>query len=291
MYTQARLPHELEPFATGTRPVSILTGATGGIGGVLARQLVAADHQVVVLVRDAERGEKLCTELGGATRWVLCDLASLDSVRRAVQRVDSCVPRVDRLINNAAVYTPKQGQTVDGFEMHLGVNYLAPFLLTHLLLPALRRAPAARIVNVSGETARFARINLKDLNRERRFAPLGAYGQSKLAQILFSRTLADRLQKSRITVNALHPGPAATGHLSSASPGLRWLWSLMPGPERAASNVSRLVLDPAFDDVTGRYYLGRLRGIAPCAAYRGRLRDRLYAQTTALVAVPALQSQ
>jgi NAD(P)-dependent dehydrogenase (short-subunit alcohol dehydrogenase family) len=290
MYTtsQPSSAHELEPFAPGSRLVSVLTGATGGIGNVVAHRLIEADHHVVVLVRNAERGESLCEELGESARWVSCDLASLESVRDAAQRLQLCLPHIDRLINNAGVYLSSKHRTVDGFETHFGVNYLAPFLLTHLLLPALGRAPLARIVNVSGETARFARINLKDLNRERRFTTLGAYGQSKLAQILFSRTVAERLQGTNVTVNALHPGPASTGHLSSASRGLRGFWSLMPGPERAGGNVSRLALDPAFDEVSGRYYFGGLRGFAPFSAYRRGLRERLYAQTAALVAVEEL---
>jgi NAD(P)-dependent dehydrogenase (short-subunit alcohol dehydrogenase family) len=287
---------QLQPMGASARPVTVLSGATGGIGALVARQLVASGHDLVVLARDRQRGEQLCLELcelagqpaagpAGRITWVHCDLSALASVRGAAAELDRCLPRIDRLINNAAMYGPGPSRTVDGLEAHLVVNYLSPFLLTHLLLPALSRAPSARIVNVSGETARIGRIKLADLNRWKRFTVLGAYAQTKLALILFTRALAARLAGSRITVNALHPGPAATGHLSAASPWLRWLWSLVPGPERAARRVTRLALDPALEGVTGRYYLGGVRGPAPFAAYRPRLVAALYARSAELVSL------
>ncbi|MEQ8455838.1 MAG: SDR family NAD(P)-dependent oxidoreductase [Sandaracinaceae bacterium] len=273
-------------------PITVLTGATGGIGGVVARRLLEAGHRLILPVRSADRGERLCATLmeevpGAWVRWVPCDLASMASVRECAEEIDDCVPKLDRLVNNAAVYGAPRGQTVDGHETHLAVNYLAPFLLTHLLLPALERAESARVINVSGETARLARIDMKDLNRARRYTVLGAYGQAKLALILFTRALASRLRGTDVSVHAVHPGPAATGHLEAAPRWLRWLWSLLPGPRGAARSVWRLVLLPQLA-ASGSYYLGRLRGPAPCAAYRAGLVDALYARSSELVGVPAL---
>lgn len=285
--------HALAPFDPGDRPVTVLTGATGGIGGRVARELAARGHHLVLPLRDPARAEALCAALAadpaaGEIQWIECDLSSLTAVRAAADRIARCAPRVDRLINNAAIYGARARRTADGREPHLAVNYLAPFLFTHRLLPALARAPAARIVNVSGETARIACIRMSDLDRERGFTTLGAYGQAKLALILFTRALATRLRGTSITVNAVHPGPAATGHLARAQPWLRWLWSLLPGPGRAARNVWRLAVDPRFEGVSGAYYVAFLRGVAPCAAYRPGLVEALYARSAELVGVPAL---
>jgi NAD(P)-dependent dehydrogenase (short-subunit alcohol dehydrogenase family) len=271
--------------------ISVVSGATDGIGRVVAFRLASAGHHVVALARSPDKARSLCSELTAATGapadWVHCDLAALASVRQAAAEVAARFPRIDTLVNNAALFAGRIEETADGFEKQLGVNYLAPFLFTHLLLPNLQAAGPARIVNVSGETARFARIVVGDPERMRRLRPLGAYGQSKLAQILFTFSLAERLAGSQVTVNALHPGPAATGHVSAGPRWLDWFWrAISPRPERAAGAVARLVLRPDLAGVSGRYYIGRLRGPAPFSAYRRKLRESLYATTRTMVGLP-----
>jgi NAD(P)-dependent dehydrogenase (short-subunit alcohol dehydrogenase family) len=266
-------------------PICVLTGGTDGIGRIVARRLAAEGHHLVLLARDPSKAARACSELGPRSEWVSCDLASLASVRAAAAEVAARHPRVDLLINNAACFGARFEETADGFEKHLAVNYLAPFLLTHALLPQVALAPAGRVVNVSGETARFGRIRLDDLDRRRGgYSALFAYAQSKLALILFTRSLAARVSGSRITVNALHPGLAATSHLKAGPRWLDRLWrGILPGPDGATRAVVRLATDPSLAGATGRYYVGRLRAFAPCAAYDARLREALYARTAALV--------
>lgn len=290
-----QLTASCRPAAEGAEaaaPISVLTGATGGIGALVAEKLAAAGHSVVLPGRRPEALQALCEDLRERTGnprvfWVQCDLASLDSVREAAAVLTSCLDRVDVLVNCAGRFAGAYEETGDGFESHLGVNYLAPFLLTHLLLPLLEAADAPRIVNVAGETARFSRLRLDDLNRRRRYSVLGAYGQSKLALVMFSRLLAERVGP-RIAVNALQPAMAATGHLSAGPRWLDRLWrTLAPGPALGARAVARLALRPAPQGKSRRYYIGRWWAPAPFAAYNRERALRLYAESARLVGLDA----
>lgn len=279
---------QLEPQSAKT---IVLTGGTDGIGRALAQRLLRDGHRLLLLARNPDKAAAVCralqTETGKkSVDWIRCDLASFSSVRSAAAEVLSRQPRIDVLVNNAALLGHAYQETEDGLEAHLAVNYLAPFLLTHLLLPALRATGQSRIVNVSGETARIARIKLDDLGRRRGFGVLGAYGQSKLALILFTRTLAERLDSAQVIVNALHPGAVQTAHVAAGPTWMARLWDALVrgrGPERAVSAIARLAVDPALRDVTGRYYFGSLRAFAPFSAYRRGLREALYERSAALV--------
>lgn len=263
---------------------TVLTGATGGIGGVVAAKLAAEGHVLVLPGRSADRSEALCRELAERSGnphvyWVPCDLASLDDVRRAADEIAEKLPRVDALVNNAGIFGSAR-EEIDGLERHLVVNYLAAFLLTHRLLPLLERA-GGRIVNVSGETARIGHIRLRDLNRTRGYTALGAYAQTKLALICFARTLAERVEDRGVRVSVLTPGIAGTDHLAAAPRWLDWIWRRLPGPERAGAAVTRRVLASPTEGAP--YYVGTLRMFAPWPARRKRVRDALYAQSAELV--------
>ena len=287
--SQHELPSELESSA----PISVLTGATRGIGRHVASAIAGAGHVLVVPGRDPTRSEQLCRDLVAETSntsiyWVNCDLSELGSVRSAAAQISSATKRIDVLVNNAGHFGGGFEETSDGFERHLAINYLAPFLLTHELLPSLRAASAARVVNVAGETARIGRIRMNDLNRSRKFSVLGAYAQSKLATMLFSRVLAARVASSPMLVNALQPGLAATGHLSAGPRWLDRLWRFMsPKPQRAARAVAALALAANREGTSGRYYFGRLRAFAPFAVYRRKLARTLYNKTADLVEIEA----
>ncbi|MCA9646971.1 MAG: SDR family NAD(P)-dependent oxidoreductase, partial [Myxococcales bacterium] len=221
--------------------------------------------------------------------WTLCDLSSLDSVRAAAQTLNAEPGGVDVLINNAAVFELGYAETPDGFERHLGVNFLAPFLLTHLLLPGLLAASAPRVVNVSGETARFACVRLGDLSRKRSFGwsshwgTFAAYGQSKLALILWTRLWAQRFAPAELCINAIHPGMVGTAHLAG---GPRWLdraWRALGGtPQRAAGHIARVALDPRLEGKSGRYYAGGWRFPPPLLARSQKKARSLYAQACEL---------
>ena len=186
----------------------IVTGANSGIGHAAAAALAHAGATVVLAVRDQAKGEAAAATITAATEVRPLDLASLDSVRAFAA---SWTGPIDLLINNAGVMIPPLTRTADGFELQFGTNHLGHFALTNLLLPHV--APAGRVVTVSSDAHRAGAIDFDDLNWERRrYRPWRAYGQSKLANLLFTGELQRRLTEAGSTVKATaaHPGYAAT---------------------------------------------------------------------------------
>ena len=194
----------------------IITGANTGIGKITAIDMAKRQARVIMACRSVERGERAVEEVrkaSGSTNVVFrqLDLASLTSVRRFSEHVLKEDPRIDILINNAGIMACPYWKTEDGFEMQFGVNHLGHFLLTNLLLDRLKAAPAARIVNVSSLSyKRCTGINFEDINSDHSYHPRRAYSQSKLANILFTRSLAMRLEGTCVTANSLHPGVICT---------------------------------------------------------------------------------
>ncbi|MFE2430536.1 oxidoreductase [Streptomyces sp. NPDC059373] len=185
---------------------AVVTGASSGLGAFTARELARAGARVVLAVRDPGRGQAVAGTIAGKTEVRALDLGDLASVR---DFAESWSGPLDILINNAGIMAVPQGRTTDGFELHIGTNHLGHFALTNLLLPHI----GDRVVTISSGLARTGRIDLDDLNWERRpYKPMGAYGQSKLANLLFTVELQRRLTESGSPVRALsaHPGVAAT---------------------------------------------------------------------------------
>ena len=194
----------------------IITGANTGIGKETAVDLARRGARVILACRSAEKGEEAVVEVrarSGNDKVVfqILDLASLESVRQFASAVLEEEPTIDILINNAGVMACPYSKTEDGFEMQFGVNHLAHFLLTNLLLDRLKESSTARIVTVTSIAYRLVkRIKFDDLNSEKSYSPLVAYGQSKLANILFTRSLAKRLAGTSVIANCLHPGVIRT---------------------------------------------------------------------------------
>jgi retinol dehydrogenase-12 len=195
----------------------LVTGATGGIGLQTARVLAQMGHSVLIHGREARKGGAAvaavrATAAAGATvRYVQADFASLRQVQDLAAEVVATVPRLDVLINNAGCGNISRSVTTDGYETTFAVNHLAPFLLTHLLLDKLKKSGPARIVNVASRAHRNQELDFGDLMSERDYRVMRTYGRSKLANILFTRTLAKRLAGANVTANSLHPGLIATG--------------------------------------------------------------------------------
>lgn len=193
-------------------PVCVVTGSSAGIGRETARGMAERGYSVVVIGRDRARTEAAATYVSehaksGAATAMLCDFSSLSEVRRLADEIQRRCARVDVLINNAGLWHPQRTLSRDGIEDTLAVNHLAPFLLTNLLLPTLRKAERARIVNVSSRLAeKLTAFNFEDPQHERKYHGLSVYAQTKLANMLFSAELADRLRGTGIVSNALHPG-------------------------------------------------------------------------------------
>ncbi len=203
------------PDQTGR--TAIVTGANSGIGYETARALAAKGARVVLACRSEEKGRDAVRRVLGAVpnadaRTEKLDLGSLASVRSFAEKFSADSSRLDLLVNNAGVMVPPFGRTTDGFETQFGTNHLGHFALTGLLLPCLRAAPKARVVSVSSLAHFQGRIDFDDLQSERSYNPMRAYGQSKLANLLFTRELERRFESARIDAlsAAAHPGSTRT---------------------------------------------------------------------------------
>uniref|UniRef100_A0A3B1J630 Zgc:112332 n=1 Tax=Astyanax mexicanus TaxID=7994 RepID=A0A3B1J630_ASTMX len=189
----------------------IITGANTGIGKETARDLAKRGARVILACRDVEKAEAARKELvedSGNPNIVAkeMDLSDTKSIKEFADIINTEEKQLNILINNAGIMMCPYLKTADGFEMQFGVNHLGHFLLTYLLLDLLKRSAPARIVNVASVAHTWGSIRLDDINSEKSYAPRRAYGQSKLANILFTRSLAKRLKGTGVTVYSLHPG-------------------------------------------------------------------------------------
>ncbi len=246
--------------ATMENRVFLVTGANSGIGKATALGLARLGGTVVMACRNATRGETARQDIvrdSGNSRVYLeiADLASEDSTRSLAQEFKKKYPRLDVLINNAGVYTSHREVTPDGLERQFEVNYLSGFLLTHLLLDLLTKSAPSRIVNVSSSAHVGGTIHFDDLQGEQRYGGFGAYGQSKLAQVLFTRELAQRLEGTGVTVNACHPGVIRTNlGMGGASAVVRFVRMFFKGPEKGAETPIYLAVSPEVEGITGKYF-------------------------------------
>jgi NAD(P)-dependent dehydrogenase (short-subunit alcohol dehydrogenase family) len=204
------------PDQTGR--VAVITGANTGIGFGVAAALADKGAQVVLAVRDLDKGKHAASQISATSRHAYVtvqelDLAWLGSVCEAANGLKSAYPRIDLLINNAGVMFTPEGCTRDGFELQFATNHLGHFALTGLLLPRIETTPKARVINVSSAIHFTGRIDFDDLQAERSYNPTRAYGQSKLANLLFTRELQRRFESARIDAlsAAAHPGSTRTG--------------------------------------------------------------------------------
>ncbi len=241
----------------------VVTGATSGIGRETAMGLVALGGDVLLVGRNATRGNEAVASIkalarGGDATFLAADLSSQASVRRLAEEIRSRHPRVDVLVNNAGGWNMERRLTVDGIEETFAVNHLAPFLLTRSLRDVLV-ASAARVVTVSSEAHRSLKtLDFGNLQGEKRYKPILAYSVSKLANVLFTYELARQLQASGVTTNCLHPGVVRTGIWQESRGLLRLIVTLakpfMLSSERSARSVVRLAADPTLANTTGRYF-------------------------------------
>lgn len=266
----------------------LVTGATDGLGKLTAARLASEGATVLLHGRDQAKGETVLADLKTATgndrlEFHRADLASLAEVRGLAESVLARHDRLGVLVNNAGVALfgdkPRQSSR-DGLELHFQVNYLAPFLLTHLLLATIRSSAPARIVNVS--SIGQAPINFADVQLERSYSGYQGYCQSKLAQIMFTFDLAARLKGTGVTVTALHPGSLMNTNMVVGQ-------GMTPQTpvEEGVEATFRLAASPDVEGETGVFYNQQALGQANAQAYDLDARRRLWALSLELAGLPA----
>lgn len=241
----------------------LVTGATSGIGLEAAVALARSGVRVVMVGRNAlktaEKVEEVRRRSGAtAVESLLCDFSSQRQVRQLAERFQAGHDRLDVLVNNAGAVFAKRTLTEDGIEATFAVNHLGPFLLTNLLLACLAKGTPARVVNVASGAHYGGTMDLDDLGFERGYRIIRAYARSKLANVLFTRELAKRLDGSGITVNCLHPGRVATNIWNGAPAWIRPVFSLvknavMISPAAGAETIVYLASSPDVEGKTGLY--------------------------------------
>lgn len=278
-----------------TGKVVIVTGANSGIGKYTAIGLARAGARVVLACRNAERGNAALDVVRAAAtaaepELLLVDLASFASVRAFARDALARLDRIDVLLNNAGVYMQQRRLTQDGYEMTFQVNHLSHFLITELLRERLVRSAPARVVTVAS-TAHMQAVrglNFRDLQMERLYLGWLAYARSKLANILFTRELARRLDDTGVTANSLHPGVVATelgqaGDSNIFAIGAKIVRPFLTSPERGASTSLYLACSPDVDGVTGEYFANRKRARTTRHARDDSAAQRLWKVSEALV--------
>jgi NAD(P)-dependent dehydrogenase (short-subunit alcohol dehydrogenase family) len=244
--------------------VVVITGSNSGIGRVTATEIAKMGAQVVMVCRNKDKSEAVRDDINALTGLnncdlFLCDISSKESVRQFGKAFRAKYDKVDVLINNAGLIAEKREVNEDGMELMIATNHLGYFLVTHEILPCLKRAASARIVNVASLAHRFSSFREDDMNCEhRRFISMQQYGLSKLCNILFSNYLAKELTNSNITVNSLHPGNIQ----SNFGKGGDGIWGflirnfgfVLISPEKGAQTTIHLATSPEVQGKTGLYW-------------------------------------
>lgn len=247
------------------RQVAVITGATGGIGRWIALGIARAGYHVVMIVRDAARGDAAAAWIAqrvpdASIETTLADLGSLAATQRAGRQIAATHPRIALLVNNAGMFTARREVTDEGHERVLAVNHLAPYVLTDTLEAALRAGAPSRVINVGSSTSDRARIDPDNLELVRRWGMVRAYSQSKLAIMMSTFALAQRLQGSGVVAHVVHPGAVATGLIRERGLiGIAWrlMAPFMRTEEQGADTPLQVALAPEWAGVSGAYVKDR----------------------------------
>jgi NAD(P)-dependent dehydrogenase (short-subunit alcohol dehydrogenase family) len=278
--------------------VAIVTGSNTGIGKETARGLLAKGATVVIAVRDKQKGEAAREDMAKSTgnekvSVMELDLGNTASIRAFAERFGKEHDRLDILVNNAGVWATKRGTTKDGFETTFGVNHLGTFLLTRELLPLLEKSAPSRIVILSSALHYRGKMVWDDLQFERRsFSGTTAYNQSKLANVLFTKALARRLESKGVTVNAVHPGVVAT-ELARDYPKIfvKIFHLFLLTPEEGAACSLHVATAPELAKVTGAYFEKSKQKEAAKAALDVEAQERLYELSEKMLTSETAKSQ
>jgi NAD(P)-dependent dehydrogenase (short-subunit alcohol dehydrogenase family) len=272
--------------------VCIVTGGSTGIGKATVEGLAKKGAAVVIACRDVDKGkaalDDIAAKTGSSELHVMhLDLASLKSVRTFATAFAAKFPRLDVLVENAGVMTGKRQWTADGLEMNFGVNHVGHFLLAELLLPLLKTSAPSRIVVVSSNLHASGKIDFADLAMDKNWS--GSYPRSKLANMLFVRALAKRLDGTKVVVNGLHPGVVSTELARDYAAPIRLMakW-FFKSPMQGARTSLYLATAPEAAGISGRYFADAREKKPGAAALDDALAERLWTETDRLIANAAL---
>ena len=243
------------------RKTALITGPTSGIGRFTALELARRGYDLILVARNQAKARQLQREIGNAvsTGFVQCDLSSIGSVKQAVEVIKASYQQIDLLINNAGLIVQHRQTTADGIELTFATNHVGPFILTTGLVDLLKAAESARVVNLASEAHFLAlRYRTAKLANPPHYHDLLIYGRSKLANILFSNELSERLAPFGITSNAVHPGTVSSSFGGDGNGATSWFMKYFKPffrtPEQAAAGIVHIATAPELNDVTGRYF-------------------------------------
>ncbi len=272
--------------------ICLVTGATAGIGLAVAEALASLGAEVIIHGRNPTKTRAVASQVQTKTGnprvgFLLSDFEDLKQVRRMADEYKEHYAHLDLLVNNAGAFYMSHRQSVDGIEMTFLVNHLAPFLLTNLLLESIVRKPPARIINVSSGSHWYSDGDFETIHPHREFFGMKTYGRSKLANILFTRELARRLNGTGVTVNAVHPGQVATEiwnkSIPVVGPLIQWVMKRrLLTPVQGADTIVYLAVSPEVEGVTGKYFVNRTEAPSSQQSQDGLLAAQLWSLSEAL---------
>ncbi|MFX1585954.1 MAG: SDR family oxidoreductase [Promethearchaeota archaeon] len=263
--------------------ICMITGANSGIGKATALGLAEMDARIVMVCRNKERGEsaqqEIIEETGNkSVDLLICDLSSQEQIRKLVSEFKQKYQNLHVLINNAGIVLSKRMLSVDGIEMNFAVNYLAPFLLSNLLIDVLKMSAPSRIINVSSGVHKTASMDFDDLQGEnKKYGAFKNYGVSKLALTLFTYELSRRLEGTRVTVNAVHPGVVRSNlgrDQSAFSRGFQK--TFFKSPRKGAATSIYLASSPDVEGITGKYFIKKQPKKSSNESYNEEYAKRLW---------------
>lgn len=272
----------------------LMTGATSGIGKVTARELARLGGHIVIVSRNEEKCQRTAASINeemGVERvtYIVADLSVLENVRQAAEEYKESYDNLDVLVNNAGAYFTSRHETPDGFERTFALNHLSYFVLTHELLGLLKTNGPARIINVASDAHRGNKITFDDLNREEKYSGFQVYGESKLANIMFTYALDRRLSDTNVSVNAVHPGFVASNFGKNNSLPVRLLTSFLHlfarSPEKGAETSIYLASSSDVAGESGKYYVDKKTKRSSKASYDTDAQERLWEESKEMTGI------